>query len=130
MTAASEPAAEVLGAADYDELYAQARQARRRRDYAAALDLAGRAGRLAPTVQARTLEAEALLGLGETARALAVVDDAVARKPRHAPAWYIKGKNHRALGETDEARAALNEYLRLAPEGSRADQVIDILHDM
>jgi len=116
--------------AAYEQLYDEARRARRRRDFTAALDLATRAGQLQPTAQAMTIQAEALLGLGEANRALPAADGAVQLKPRHAPAWYIKGKIHRALGQTEEARAAFNEYLRLDPEGARADQVIDLLQDM
>jgi hypothetical protein len=125
--AAAPPAA---GTSSYDELIEQARRARKRRDFSSMLALSAMAAQKNPTPQALTLEAEALLGLENPERALAAVDSAISIKPRYAPAWYVKGRILRAMGQIQQARAALSEYLQLDPEGAHADRVIDLLQDM
>jgi hypothetical protein len=120
----------VAAGSSYDDLYAEAKRARRRRDYQAVLSLAERALAHQETAQALTLQAEAMTALGESRRALPIAERATELRPRFSAGWYIKGRIHRTLGETDAARAAFERYLELDPEGTRADQVIDLLQDM
>ena len=118
------------GSASYDDLYEEAKRARRRRDYHAVLSLTERALVHQETAQALTLQAEAMTALGESRRALPIADRATELRPKFSSGWYIKGRIHRTLGETAEARTAFERYLELDPEGTRADQVIDLLQDM
>ncbi len=118
------------GSASYDDLYEEAKRARRKRDYHEVLALAERALAHRETAQALTLQAEALVALGDSRRALQIAGRATELRPRFSSAWYVKGRIHRTLGENDEARAAFEHYLELDPEGTRADQVIDLLQDM
>jgi DNA-binding response OmpR family regulator len=127
---AADPLAVAAPPATYDQLYVEAKRARRHGDYDAVLDFAVRALEQRQTAQAFALQAEALLALGEPARALPAAQSAVALRPRHAHAWYIKGRIHRSLGQSDLAREAFEEYLELEPDGRRSDQVIDYIQDM
>ena len=106
------------GSASYDDLYEEAKRARRRRDYHAVLSLTERALAHQETAQALTLQAEAMTALGESRRALPIADRATELRPRFSSGWYIKGRIHRTLGETDAARAAFERYLELDPEGT------------
>lgn len=56
------------------------------------------------------------LKTGEHADALQQCKLALAMEKNSAKAWFRRGKAHMALGQDDEARAALAEARRLAPE--------------
>lgn len=127
---ASSAALAASGEATYEELVDEAKRAKSRRDYSAVLTYSTLALQREANAPTLTLQAEALLALKQPDRALTAVEGALALKPRHARAWYVKGRIHRSLGQTDRAREALNKYLEIDPEGRLADQVIDLLQDM
>jgi Tetratricopeptide repeat len=114
----------------YEELYEEAKRARRRRDHEGVLQLVNRALAERETAPALTLQAEAMVGLGNPRSALPIVERAIELKPGFSNAWYVKGRIHRILGERDSAREAFERYLEIDPEGSRADRVLDALQDM
>ena len=122
--------AAAVAASDYAAVYDLARKARRHGRNQEALVLVERALDLRETAQALTLKAEVLLSLKDTQRALAAVEMAVILSSRHAPAWYIKGHIHRALGQPSKARAAWERFLELDPDGRKADEVLDKLEDL
>jgi hypothetical protein len=82
----------------YEELYEEAKRARRRHDYAAVLDLAARAVAAQETAQALALQAEARTALGDPLGALPIAERATELRPRFSTAWYIKGRILRTLG--------------------------------
>jgi len=94
------------------------------------LDLSARALAQQETPQALTLQAEAMAALGDPRHALSIAERATEIKPRFSPAWYVKGRIQRILGDKKAARAAFERYLEIDPEGNRADQVLDLLQDM
>jgi CheY-like chemotaxis protein len=127
---AATPAPAPVGGPSPQELLAQARQARGagRLDEALALIERGLAQKRGGALLA--LKADVLLSQGKQAEALAAANQAVAASPGNAEVWLTKGTVHRALGQNAEARAALERYLALVPQGRRADEVRQILETL
>ena len=115
------------GGPSAQELLAQARAARSggRLDEARALIDRGLAQKRTGALLA--LKADVLLSQGKQDEALTAADEAVRVSAGNAEVWLTKGAVHRARGDGAEARAALERYLQLAPQGRRADEVRKIL---
>jgi CheY-like chemotaxis protein len=124
------PAPAPAGGPTPQEILAQARAARGagRLDEALALIESGLAQKRTGAFLA--LKADVLLSQGKQAEALAAADEAVGASPGNAEVWLTKGTVHRALGQNAEARAALERYLQLVPQGRRADEVRKILETL
>jgi CheY-like chemotaxis protein len=118
------------GGPSAQELMAQARQARSAGRLDDALALIDRGLAQKRTGALLALKADVLLSQGKRDEALAAADEAVRVSAGNAEVWLTKGTVHRARGESAEARAALERYLQLAPQGRRADEVRKILETL
>jgi DNA-binding response OmpR family regulator len=124
------PAPAPAGGPTPQELLAQARAARSAGRLDEALSLIERGLAQKRTGALLALKADVLLSQGKQSEALEAANEAAAASPNNAEVWLTKGTLHRALGQNAEARAALERYLQLAPQGRRADEVRKILETL
>jgi DNA-binding response OmpR family regulator len=71
--------------------------------------------------------ANAVLEQGDTDKAAVYANRAVAANASNAEAYLVKGAAQQALGHNSEAKAAYQQYLRLAPHGQFATDIRSIL---
>jgi predicted Zn finger-like uncharacterized protein len=84
----------------------------------AALDAYGRAAELKPfAAEPHTGKGWCFLDIDRPHLALASFDRAINANSRYVMAYYGRAESFRALGETDKAIAAFEEYLSRAPSG-------------
>jgi CheY-like chemotaxis protein len=127
---AAQPAQPATGEPSAQELLAQARVARSAGRLDEALALIDRALAQKRSGALLALKADVLLTQGKQDEALAAAAEAARVSAGNAEVWLTKGMVHRARGETADAKAALQKYLELAPQGRRADEVRQILETM
>jgi tetratricopeptide (TPR) repeat protein len=77
----------------------------------------------AATPAGRLARAESFLARRSPAVSLRIAEEALARFPEgHPKLHYVHGASLDAMGRTDEALSAYETYLRLAPNGDRAER--------
>jgi xanthosine utilization system XapX-like protein len=92
-----------------------------------ALELADAAIKLRRTAQAFLVRAGALERLDHVDEALAALDEATQLAPTYPLSWHRKGMLLWSVRRRDEAKTALDEYLRLAPDAKDAATVRQML---
>jgi DNA-binding response OmpR family regulator len=92
-----------------------------------ALELADESIKLRRTAQAYLVRSGALERLDHVNEALAALDDAAALAPTYPLTWHRKGMLLWSARRHDEAKTALDEYLRLAPDAKDAAAVRQML---
>ncbi len=109
----------------------QASTALTAREFPAAIKLAEASLRLRKTARAFLVKAQALQGLGQVEEALAAIAAAEAlTKDAPFPFVYeLRARVLRAARRKDEARAPMERYLQLAPNGDSAPEFKRWLHE-
>jgi tetratricopeptide (TPR) repeat protein len=102
------------------QLTADAKQALDEGEADKALELADRALKLRRTVPTLLVRASALQRLGRTDDALSTIDNAITMAPDYPPSYDQRGRTLWAARRYDDARAAFQKYLELAPNGPAA----------
>jgi DNA-binding response OmpR family regulator len=92
-----------------------------------ALELADASIKLRRTAQAFLVRAGALERLDHVDDALAALDEATQLAPTYPLSWHRKGMLLWSARRRDEAKTALDEYLRLAPDAKDAATVRQML---
>jgi DNA-binding response OmpR family regulator len=92
-----------------------------------ALELADASIKLRRTAQAFLVRAGALERLDHVDEALAALDEATQLAPTYPLSWHRKGMLLWSARRRDEAKTALDEYLRLAPDAKDAATVRQML---
>ncbi|MEO8843236.1 MAG: DUF4388 domain-containing protein [Kofleriaceae bacterium] len=105
----------------------QAQSALDEGDPATALALADASIKLRRTAQAFLVRAGALERLDHVDEALAALDEATHLAPTYPLSWHRKGMLLWSARRHDEAKTALDEYLRLAPDAKDAATVRQML---
>jgi tetratricopeptide (TPR) repeat protein len=104
------------------QLMAQARAALDANQPSLGLDLAARSLRLHRTTNTYVVRARALQTLGRGDDAIADLVAATQLTPSSIRAWEVMGHMLWTLHHWDEARAAMQQYLQLAPDGASAPE--------
>jgi len=78
-------------------------------------------------VRSLLVEAQRRLLDGDSAKALALLDQSIAVDPVFAEAWYERGMLLLSLGRTPEAVTSLERYLELNPAGANAATAREVL---
>jgi CheY-like chemotaxis protein len=122
--------AEAPGVADKAKaLFDRARDAFDDGNSGRALELADASLKLRKTARTYLLRAQAEQRLDRVADALASVDAASRIAPEFAPVWELRGRILWAARRRDEARAAFEKFLALAPDDPKAATVRRLLNE-
>jgi tetratricopeptide (TPR) repeat protein len=108
-------------------LFEQARAALDDNDVPLALSLAEDSLRLRKTARSYLVLADALRRLGKTDEAMRAIDGARGLAPTYAPAWALQIRVLLGAGRRDEATAAYQRYLELAPTGREASELRSLM---
>jgi DNA-binding response OmpR family regulator len=110
-------------------LFDKAHEALEDGDAEAALDLLEQSIKLRKTARSYLERARALQRLGRTDEAVAAVDDAIKMNGSYAPAYEQKGMILWSAQRYADARAPLEKYLELEPEGRSAAKIRAMLDE-